>query len=70
MFAWILLAIALVFPTIHLLVSKDRSPGRVGRVYLSYLLPLSVGFGGLFAFAGHTLRADQVARSIGWPAGN
>lgn len=70
MFAWIMLAIAMVFPTIHLLFFGDRSAARVGRVYLSYLLPLSVGLGGLFAFAGHTLRADRVAQSIGWPAGN
>jgi hypothetical protein len=71
MFAWISLAIALLFPTVHvLLVSKDRSPGNVGRIYLAYLLPLSVGFGGLLAFAGHTMRADEVAQSIGWPAGN
>jgi hypothetical protein len=71
MFTWVILGIGLFFPTVHvLLVAKDRSPGNIGRIYLSYLLPLSVGLGGLFAFVGHTLRADEVARSIGWPAGN
>ena len=71
MFTWVILGIGLSFPTVHLLlVAKDRSPGNVGRIYLSYLLPLSVGLGGLFAFLGHTMRADDVARSIGWPAGN
>ncbi len=71
MFTWVILGIGLFFPTVHvLLVAKDRSPGNVGRIYLSYLLPLSVGLGGLFAFVGHTMRADEVARSIGWPAGN
>jgi len=71
MFAWLIQAIGLLFPTLHiLLVSKDRAPGDIGRVYLSYLLPISVGLGGVFAFVGHTLRADDVAQSIGWPAGN
>jgi hypothetical protein len=71
MFAWIILCIGLFFPTVHtLLVIKDRSPGNVSRIYLSYLLPISVGFGGLFGFMGHTVRADEVARSIGWPTGN
>jgi hypothetical protein len=71
MFAWISLAVALVFPTVHILFfSKDRSPGNVGRIYLCYLLPLSVGVGGLLGFVGHTMRADDVARSIGWPTGN
>ena len=71
MFTWVILGIGLFFPTVHvLLVVKDRSPGNIGRIYLSYLLPLSVGLGGLFAFLGHALRADEVARSIGWPTGN
>jgi hypothetical protein len=71
MFAWISLGIALVFPTVQLaFFSKDRSPSNIGRVYLCWLLPLSVGFGGFWAFIGHTLKSDDVARSIGWPVGN
>jgi hypothetical protein len=71
MFAWIVLAIGLIFPTVHvLLFSKDRSLSNVARTYLAYLLPLSVGVGGLLAFMGHTMRAEEVAKSIGWPAGN
>ncbi len=71
MFAWISLAIALVFPTVHLLFfAKDRSPGNMGRVYLCWLLPLSVGVGGFWAFVGHAMKSDDVARSIGWAAGN
>jgi len=66
-----LLAAGLLLPTFHvLLASKDRSPGAVACVYLGYLLPISVGLGGLMAFLGHTMRADDVARSIGWPTGN
>jgi hypothetical protein len=71
MFAWIILAVGLLAPTVFVLtLSKDRSPRNIGRVYLSYLLPISVGFGGLLGFLGHTIRADEIARSIGWPAGN
>jgi hypothetical protein len=71
MFTWIILAVGLLFPTVHVLVvRKDRSRGDVARTYLSYLLPISVGMGGLFAFVGHTLRAEDIARSIGWPVGN
>jgi hypothetical protein len=71
MFVWIVLAVGLTLPTVHVLwIFKDRSPGNVGRLYLAYLLPVSVGLGGLFAFVGHAFHADAVARSIGWPAGN
>jgi hypothetical protein len=71
MFALIILVIGLFIPTVHvLLVSKDRSPGNVGRIYLGYLLPIAVGIGGLLGFVGHTMRADEIAKSIGWPAGN
>lgn len=71
MFFWILLAIALVLSTIHLaLFAKDRSLGSAARLYLLYLLPVSVGLGGLMAFMGHTFRADEIARSIGWQPGS
>lgn len=71
MFFWILLAVALVLPTIHFaLFAKNRSLGSAARLYLSYLLPISVGLGGLMAFMGHTFRADEIARSIGWQPGS
>ena len=31
---------------------------------------INVGLSGMWAFIGHTLFAEQVAESIGWPAGN
>jgi hypothetical protein len=31
---------------------------------------INVGIGGIWAFIGHTVFAEQVAESIGWPAGN
>ena len=71
MFFWIFLAIALLLPTIHLaMFAKDRSLGSAARLYLQYLLPISVGVGGLMAFMGHTFRADEIARSIGWQPGS
>ncbi len=68
--AWIILGLGLLLPTLHGLFSQDRSPRNIARIYLLYLLPIAVGVGGLFAFIGHTLRAEEVARSIGWPAHN
>jgi hypothetical protein len=71
MFGWILLACGVFSPTLHIVaLSKDRSAGNVARVYLLYLLPIAVGLGGVMAFLGHTLRSDEVARSIGWPTGS
>lgn len=66
-----LFAAGLLLPTLHMLrFAKDRSLGRVANLYLSYLLPIAVGLGGVQAFLGHTFRAEHIARSIGWPTGN
>jgi hypothetical protein len=66
-----LFAAGLLLPTLHVLrFAKDRSLGRVANIYLNYLLPIAVGLGGVLAFLGHTFRAEDIARSIGWPAGN
>jgi len=71
MFFKILMTISLLLPTIHIvLFPKDRSVNYIARTYLNYLLPLTVGLGGLVAFLGHTMHSDDVARSIGWPPGN
>jgi hypothetical protein len=37
---------------------------------LLWCLVIGVGIGGIYAFMGHFFRADEVARRIGWPAGN
>ena len=34
---------------------------------LHYFLIMFVGVAGILAFLGHTLKADEVARKIGWP---
>jgi hypothetical protein len=37
------------------------------EVLVQHLLVVGYGLGGVFAFLGHRFRADEVARSIGWP---
>lgn len=37
---------------------------------LMWILFSNVGLQGLFAFTGHFFKADKVAKSVGWPAGN
>ncbi|MEN6496957.1 MAG: DUF6790 family protein [Thermoguttaceae bacterium] len=71
MFACILLAVGLLLSALHLvLFTRDRSATNVARVALVYLLPIAVGLGGLIAFVGHTFRAEEIAKSIGWQPGS
>ncbi len=54
-------------------IHRDRKPRtgrRVAEIILLWLLVVNIGFGGLYAFLGHPFAADEVAASIGWPAGN
>lgn len=54
-------------------VFRDRQPRtvrRVAEIFLVWFFVLGVGLAGLWAFIGHAFFADQVAKSIGWPAGN
>ena len=63
--------IGLSTATVHLALStRPRTPERVAEVYLLHVLTICYGASGVFAFVGHKFRADEVARSIGWPAGN
>jgi uncharacterized membrane protein YphA (DoxX/SURF4 family) len=71
MFAVIFPAIALAGAVVHLLLEKrPRTRSRVLEVILLWLLAVGVGATGIFAFMGHTFRADQVAESIGFPPNN
>ena len=55
----------------HVLLDKQpRTGGRVAEILLLWLLVINTGFGGLYAFSGHVFAANEVAESIGWPAGN
>lgn len=49
---------------------RPETPARWLEIALLWLFGVIVGCGGLFGFSGHTLVADDVARQIGWPAGN
>lgn len=44
--------------------------GHVGGALLRWLLVVSVGLGGVWAFLGHYFKSDEVAGYIGWPPGN
>ncbi len=71
MFAIVFAAVALAAALLHLLFAKHgRSPKRVAEILLLYWFAVAIGAAGSFEFAGHTFRANQVAASIGWPAGN
>ena len=52
-------------------MSRTRvSHAKKAEILLNWAFICIVGIGGIWAFIGHTLFAEQVAESIGWPAGN
>ena len=54
----------------HILVKViDQRRARLA-LYLWYFVVISIGFGGLWSFIGHTFLADVVAVGIGWPTGS
>lgn len=62
---------ALVIAGLHIILEKKhRTAEKVLEHLLLYLLIFSTGFGGIFAFLGHSLRAAEVARFIGWMPGS
>ena len=66
-----LFALSFVVAGVHIYLYKEpRTGGRVAEILLLWLLVINTGFGGLYAFSGHVFAADEVAASIGWPAGN
>jgi hypothetical protein len=71
MFFLVFYALALVTAGVRLAADRrPRTPGRMVEVLLQHLTVVAYGAGGVFAFVGHRFRADETARSIGWPAGN
>jgi hypothetical protein len=65
------LVLGLVVGAVHLYLDKQpRTKARVAQIFLLWLLVITVGIQGVFAFIGHTVFADATAASIGWPAGN
>ncbi|MDX8550565.1 hypothetical protein KHC33_13335 [Methanospirillum sp. J.3.6.1-F.2.7.3] len=50
--------------------NRGITTSRRIEILLSWIFLVIVGFGGIWAFIGHTFFADRVAESIGWPVGN
>jgi hypothetical protein len=40
------------------------------RLYLWYFVVITIGFGGIWSFIGHTIMADTIAEGIGWQIGS
>ena len=70
MFFLVFYLAAIASAVARLAVGRPRDRGRGPEVLLQHVLVVGYGLGGLFAFIGHRFRADEVARSIGWPTGN
>jgi hypothetical protein len=71
MYALVFFIVALLVAGVHLYFDRQpRTKGRIVEIFLLWLLVIPVGLGGLWAFMGHTLFAEQTAEFIGWPAGN
>ena len=67
----IFFVLSFVVTGLHLYRDKQARTGRrIAEILLLWLLVIYVGLSGMWAFIGHTLFAEQVAESIGWPAGN
>jgi disulfide bond formation protein DsbB len=65
------LILILLAAAIHLIVDrKSLSRTRVLEILIIWSLVIGFGVGGVFSFFGHTFMADEIAASIGWPAGN
>ncbi len=65
-----LLAAAAAAASVHLTAKREALPVRIAETFLVYWFAVAIGASGVFAFAGHAFRADQVAASIGWAAKN
>jgi hypothetical protein len=64
------LAIILISTSIHLALVKERGWRLAAELLLMYSMGVS-GFKAIFGgFVMHYFFADEMARSIGWPAGN
>jgi len=67
----VFLAVALIGAAVQIVWKRQGMTLAQGAgIVLIWFFAVEVGLGGLWAFIGHTLFADQVAASIGWPAGN
>ncbi len=63
MFTVVFFVLALACGAVNLAVARERKPLEI---FTRWLLFVSVGFGGVFAFLGHAFMPEKIARSIGW----
>jgi hypothetical protein len=61
--------ISLITAGIHMLAAKPHFHDGTS-ILLLHLVVVNCGVAGLFAFLGHTVKADDIAKEIGWPIGN
>lgn len=56
---------------IHLIGNPDdRTGAGAFKAFVPWFIAAVVGLGGVWAFMGHALFADETAEMIGWPTGN
>ncbi len=66
-----LVILVIVVSVIHIgFMQQPRNVTNILGIVLRYVFIFVVAFSSFIAFLGHTLRADDVAQQIGWPAGN
>jgi len=71
MFTTVFAVLALTGALLHIAFSREgRAPDRLIEIFLVYWLAIAIGATGVFEFAGHMFRANQVAASIGWSPGS
>jgi len=75
MFTVVFAALALTGALFHIAFSRTfsrdgRTQERMVETLLAYWFALAIGAAGVFEFAGHMFRANQVAASIGWLPGS
>ena len=70
MFTILFITLALLVAAGTMIIKKKTKAVDIIETIIMFMLLFNVGLGGLFAFAGHTLMADQVAAKIGWTTGS
>ena len=58
--------LTIVGAVLHILIAKTP----IIYTFLLYFFVISIGANGITAFFGHAFRSNEIAKYIGWPAGN
>lgn len=68
---FIFIGVAILGAVIQILREpRAVSQSRMAEIFLNWAFVVIIGLGGIWAFIGHTVFAERVAVSIGWPSGN